>query len=214
MTFIYKGLSVFQEAGESPFFCFFMAKQKKENISSRGAKDSGKSESGIMQPPMTAEREKQIIDQVWELAGNLCESEQIELVYVQFQREPGGRILRIYIDKPGGINLNDCVHFSRQLSDILDIYLETETPYNLEVSSPGTDRPLGRLQDFERFKGNMVKIKSARAIDGQKNFKGVLLGVLNENIKLQDQNNKNVEIPFADIVKARLVDYSGETSCS
>jgi ribosome maturation factor RimP len=189
-------------------------KQKKVSIINRGMKNSGKPDKGFIQPTITAEREKQIADKVWELAENLCESEQIELVYVQYQREPAGRILRVYIDKPEGVGLNDCVHFSRQLSDILDVYLETEAPYNLEVSSPGTDRPLGRLQDFERFKGNMVKIKSARAIDGQKNFKGVLLGVMNENIKLQAQNNKNVEIPFADIVKARLVDYSGETSCS
>ena len=191
-----------------------MAKPKKKNSSSRGIKNSGKPDKGPAQPAMTAEREKQIIDKVWELAGGLCESEQIELVYVQYQREPGGRILRVYIDKPGGVALNDCVHFSRQLSDILDVYLETETPYNLEVSSPGTDRPLGRLQDFERFKGNMVKIKSARAIDGQKNFKGILLGVMDKNIRIQSRNDQSVEIPFADIVKARLVDYSGETSCS
>lgn len=184
------------------------------NIINRETKKSEKPDKGLIQPKTTAEREKVIVDKVWDLAGTLCESEQIELVYVQYQREPGGRILRVYIDKPGGVALNDCINFSRQLSDILDIYLETETSYNLEVSSPGTDRPLGRLQDFEKFKGNMAKIKSARAIDGQKNFKGVLLGVMDENIKLQAQNNKNVEIPFADIVKARLVDYSGETSCS
>ena len=192
-----------------------MAKQQnKMNIITRETKNSEKPDKGLIQPKTTAEREKVIVDKVWDLAGTLCESEQIELVYVQYQREPGGRILRVYIDKPGGVGLKDCINFSRQLSDILDIYLETETSYNLEVSSPGTDRPLGRLQDFERFKGNMVKIKSARAIDGQRNFKGVLLGVMDGNIKLQAQNNKNVEIPFADIVKARLVDYSGETSCS
>jgi ribosome maturation factor RimP len=192
-----------------------MAKQqKKVNIINRGKKKSGKQNKSLIQPAITAEREKQIVDKVWTLAETISESEQIELVYVQYQREPGGRILRVYIDKPGGVGLSDCMHFSRQLSDVLDIYLETEASYNLEVSSPGTDRPLGRLQDFERFKGNMAKIKSARAIDGQKNFKGVLLGVMDENIILQAQNNKNVEIPFTDIVKARLVDYSGETSCS
>jgi ribosome maturation factor RimP len=188
--------------------------QKKKNTINRGNKNSGKPDKGFIQPTMAAEREKQIITTVWDLAEPLCESEQIELVYVQYQREPGGRVLRVYIDKPGGVGLNDCMHFSRQLSDILDIYLEIDTSYSLEVSSPGTNRPLGRLQDFERFKGNMAKIKSTRAIDGQKNFKGVLLGVVDENIKLQAENNKNVEIPFADIVKARLVDYSGETSCS
>jgi ribosome maturation factor RimP len=188
--------------------------QKKKNPINRGKKNSGKPDKGFIQPTMAAEREKQIINKVWDLAEPLCESEQIELVYVQYQREPGGRILRVYIDKPGGVGLNDCMYFSRQLSDVLDIYLEIDTSYSLEVSSPGTNRPLGRLQDFERFKGKMAKIKSTRAIDGQKNFKGVLLGVVDENIKLQAENNKNVEIPFADIVKARLVDYSGETSCS
>jgi ribosome maturation factor RimP len=188
--------------------------QKKKNTSNRGNKKPGKPDDGFTQPTMAAEREKQIINKVWDLAEPLCESEQIELVYVQYQREPVGRVLRVYIDKPGGVGLNDCMYFSRQLSDILDIYLEIDTSYSLEVSSPGTNRPLGRLQDFERFKGNMAKIKSTRAIDGQKNFKGVLLGVVDENIKLQAENNKNVEIPFADIVKARLVDYSGETSCS
>lgn len=187
-------------------------KFKKQTSGSTGNVDQGKKSN--VQSRLNQEHEKRIVEKVWELAGTICEAEQMELVYVQYQREPGGRILRVYIDKPGGVGLNDCVYISRQLNDVLDIYLDYENPYNLEVSSPGTDRPLGRLQDFERFKGNMVKIKSARAIDGQKNFKGILLGVLDKNIKLQAPDNKIVEIPFADIVKARLVDFSGETSCS
>ncbi len=189
-----------------------MAKKRKKKYSkNRPAESPEKSGDSIVHPAVTHEKEKQVIDKTWELAGPVCEAEQIELVYVQYQREPGGRTLRVYIDKPGGVGLDDCVRISRQLSDILDIYLDNENPYNLEVSSPGTDRPLGRLQDFERFKGNMAKIKSAQAIDGQKNFKGTLLGVSDQNIKLQAIDNKNVEIPFSDIVKARLVDYSGET---
>jgi ribosome maturation factor RimP len=189
-------------------------KLKKNFFNKQTSKSTHKRGKGLDQPQIMQEKEKRIVEKVWELAEPICEIEQIELVFVQYQREPGGRTLRVYIDKPGGIGLNDCVHISRQLSDVLDIYLDNENPYNLEVSSPGTDRPLGRLQDFERFKGNMAKIKSARAIDGQKNFKGILLGVLDKNIKLQAHDNKNVEIPFADIVKARLVNYSGETSCS
>ncbi|MFO8082700.1 MAG: ribosome maturation factor RimP, partial [Desulfobacterales bacterium] len=189
-------------------------KKQKKILKKQTSKSTGKSGKGLEQPQIMQEKEKRIIEKVRELAEPICEVEQIELVFVQYQREPGGRTLRVYIDKPGGIGLNDCVHISRQLSDVLDIYLDNENPYNLEVSSPGTDRPLGRLQDFERFKGNMAKIKSARAIDGQKNFKGILLGVLDKNIKLQAHDNKNVEIPFLDIVKARLVNYNGETSCS
>ncbi len=163
---------------------------------------------------MTPEREREFARKVRELAEPVCDEEQIELVHVQFQREPGGRILRVYIDKPGGVEVNDCVRLSRQLSDLLDVYLETEFEYNLEISSPGADRPLGRLQDFERFKGSMARIKCAKAIDGQKNFKGVLLGVLNETIKLRSIDEKMWEIPFSEIVKARLVDNCGESSCS
>ncbi len=182
-----------------------------EKVGANGAENSA---NEAARKKMTPEREMEFAQKVRELAGTLCDGEQIELVHVQFQREPGGRILRVYIDKPGGVELNDCVRLSRQLSDLLDVYLETEFQYNLEVSSPGTDRPLGRLQDFERFKGSVARIKSAKAIEGQKNFKGVLLGVLNETIKLRATDEKEVEIPFAEIVKARLVDYSGESSCS
>ena len=191
-----------------------MKKNKRKHLKKQSSDNAVKTGKSNQEPKLTHEHDKMIVQKVWEIAGSICEAEQIELVYVQYQREPSGRILRIYIDKPGGVNLNNCVYISRQLSDVLDIYLDNENPYNLEVSSPGTDRPLGRLQDFERYKGNMVKIKTARAIDGQKNFKGILLGVLDNNVKLQAHGNKNMEISFTDIVKARLVDYSGETSCS
>jgi ribosome maturation factor RimP len=164
--------------------------------------------------PMAISREKKVAEKVRQLAEPLCEAEQIELVHVQFQREPAGRVLRLYIDKPGGVNLNDCVNISRQLGDLLDVYLDTDFKYNLEVSSPGLNRPLGRLQDFERFKGNLVRIKSANAIRGRKKFKGVLLGVLDETIILRAHDGREFSIPYSEIVNARLVDCSGETSCS
>ena len=205
------------------FFCLYLGMGKRQRKKNRpgknatekaGAKEPRKTPSGPAEKKMTPEREKRYAEKVRELAEPLCDAEQIELVHVQFQREPAGRILRVYIDKPGGVGLSDCVNISRQLSDLLDVYLETEYPYNLEVSSPGSDRPLGRLQDFEKFRGEMARIKSAKAIDGQKNFKGVLLGVLDETIKLRAIDDKELEIPFSEIVRARLVDYSGDTSCS
>ena len=186
-------------------------KGQRGQVSSAGVNDGDDVPS---KKPMTPERERQIADSVRDLAEPICESEQMEVVHVEFQREPGGRILRVYIDKPGGVDLDDCVRISRQLGDMLDVYMETECKYNLEVSSPGLDRPLGRLKDFERFKGNTARIKAATAIDGQKNFKGTLLGVVDGTIKLKASGDKEVGVPFSDIVKARLVDYSGDTSCS
>ena len=160
----------------------------------------------------TPENREKIISQVYDLAGSLCDVEGIELVHVEYQREPGGRILRVYIDKPGGVTLGDCAKISRQLSDLVDIYIDTTDAYNLEVSSPGPDRPLGRKYDFKRFRGNVVKIKTLKPVEGQKNFTGILLGEAEGMVKLL-VNQKTVAIPFHDIAKARLVNYQGDNKC-
>ena len=125
------------------------------------------------------EKEK-IIAQVKDLIEPLCEAEGMELVHIECQREAGGKILRLYIDRPGGVTLDDCGHISRQSSDLLDVYLENAGPYSLEVSSPGPNRPLGKKLDFERFKGNRVNIKTAQPIDGKQKFKGVLMSISEE----------------------------------
>ena len=158
------------------------------------------------------ESREKMIAQANKLAAPLCEAEGVELVHIEYQRETGGRILRLYIDKPGGITLDDCVRVSRQFSDLLDAKIETEEYYSLEVSSPGPDRPLGNALDFEKFKGNVAKIKTHQPVDGQKNFKGVLLGISEGTVKLL-VNEKTVAIPFQEITKARLVNYYGENRC-
>jgi ribosome maturation factor RimP len=139
------------------------------------------------------------------LAETLCASEEMELVHLEFQRESEGRILRVYIDKPGGIGLNDCVHISRQLGDLLDVYLEEDYPvYRLEISSPGPERPISKASDFERFAGHWVKLKTRKPISGQKNFTGKILGISEGIVKLE-QNDIVRDIPYGDILKARLV---------
>jgi ribosome maturation factor RimP len=147
--------------------------------------------------------EQNIIGQVWALAEPLCESESLELIQVEYQRESAGRVLRLYIDKPGGIRLDDCVAVSRQLGDILDVNLDDAGPYNLEVTSPGPERPLAKIKDFDRFKNNRAKIKTRCMLNGQKNFKGVILGVTGDQVKLQI-DEQTITIPYADISKARL----------
>ena len=140
-------------------------------------------------------------------------AEGLELVHVEYQREAGGRILRIYIDRPGGVTVDDCATVSNQLSDILDIKLDTQHPYTLEVSSPGIERPVSKFTDFEKFKGNRAKIRTAYPINEQKNFKGLLRGLLEENIILEADTD-TIVIPFHDITKARLVDYNnGDDTC-
>ena len=156
-----------------------------------------------------SKKESEIIKQVEALAEPLCDSEGLELVHVEYQRESAGRILRLYIDRAGGVTLDDCVNVSRQLNDLLDVYLDDIGPYNLEVTSPGPERPLSKLQDYERFKGRKAKIKTRQPVNEQKNFTGIILGVAAKQIKLLS-NEKIVTIPFGDIAKARLVDIDGE----
>lgn len=159
--------------------------------------------------PVVGGRDNPLVVQVWRLAEPLCLSEGLELVHVEFQREPGGRTLRLYLDKPGGVTLKDCETVSRQLSDILDIGLETDAPYRLEVSSPGLQRPLGKIDDFERFKGRRAKIRTARAMGGQKNFSGTIEGLHGGKIQLT-LHDRSIAIAFADIVKAQLITIDGE----
>ena len=100
-----------------------------------------KSEIDRLQSPKKPKKHE-IIQLVWKLAEPICSSEGMELIFVEYQREPGGRILRLYIDRPGGIALDDCAMVSRQIGDILDVHLDSNVPpYHLEVSSPGSQRP-------------------------------------------------------------------------
>jgi len=153
-----------------------------------------------------------IIKATWGLAEPICSIEGMELVHIEYQREPAGRILRLYIDKPGGVSLGDCSAISTQLGDVLDLKLETGAPYTLEVSSPGLNRPVSRLADFEKFRGQTAKIKTDQSINGQKKFTGILTGIIGSDIQLQTET-ETVAIPYQDIIKARLVNYDGDNKC-
>jgi len=150
------------------------------------------------------DKTREIVSQVWDLASPLCAAEGVELVHVEFQRESGGRILRLYIEKPGRVNLDDCAVVSQQLSDILDIKLTADAPYTLEVSSPGARRPISRAIDFDRFRGYTAKIRVARPINGQKNFTGVLAGYSDATVWLT-LGQETIGIAHSEIIKARLV---------
>ena len=156
--------------------------------------------------PAVQTRSERIARQVFAIAEPLCESEGIELVFVEFHSETTGRVLRLYVDKPGGITLDDCAAVSRQLNDILDISLEEVGPYSLEVSSPGPARPIGKVDDFNRFKGKKIKVQTSRPIDGRKNFTGILSGFLDGRVNLTI-DKQTVAIPHTAIKRARLINH-------
>ncbi len=189
-------------------FCFLVG----EKMAKRGRKrkTKGQQKTGQRQTdPKALERQRAFIDLVTRLADPLCTAEGMELVHVEYQREPGGVTLRIYLDKPGGVTLDDCVDISRQLADGLDVHTPDAPPYRLEVSSPGIDRPVGKLEDFNRFKGQRAKIRVATAVNGMKNFTGTLAGAIDETVHLQT-GEVRISLDFNDILKARLINYNGE----
>ncbi len=123
-----------------------------------------------------------------------------EVVDIEFTT---AKIIRIFIDKEGGITIADCEKVSNHMSKLL---LVEEVDFNrLEVSSPGLERPLKKIADFERFCNQIVKIKTRELIDGQKVFQGQLLGTDGNIIKLQIDSEKILEIEFDNISRARLV---------
>jgi ribosome maturation factor RimP len=150
---------------------------------------------------------KKMIARTKDVLDPLFTAEGIELVHIECQREAGGRILRLYIDKPGGVTLDDCTNISRQSSDLLDVYLEDAGPYNLEVSSPGQNRPLGKKRDFDRFKGSRITIKVASPVNGKKKISGILLGISEDMVSVSI-GERTVAIPYQEIMSARLSDGS------
>lgn len=128
----------------------------------------------------------------------------LELVDVVYVTESGRNILRVYIDKPGGVNIEDCTDVSRALSAALDVNDPIPQRYTLEVSSPGLDRPLIKESDYVRFAGRKARIHTKEAVEGRSNFKAVIEGAQGGKALLTDSEGRHWEIPFTNIEKARL----------
>lgn len=154
-----------------------------------------------------ADKTRELLKRVEEVVTPCLEEMGKELVFVEYVREQGGWTLRLYADNKGGegITVDELAEISRMISPMLDVEDLFQNSYRLEVSSPGLDRPLGKLSDFERFKGKWAVINTVRAIDGRKNFKGLLVGTEGEDVLL-DVEGKIYRILFGDIKKAKL-DY-------
>ncbi|MGD2136892.1 MAG: ribosome maturation factor RimP [Gammaproteobacteria bacterium] len=128
-----------------------------------------------------------------------------ELVGVEYQGSGRhGGLLRIYIDSEQGITADDCQKVSYQVSGVLDVEDPISGHYTLEVSSPGLDRMLFRPADFERFAGKQVKLRIAYPIEGQRRFRGRIVGLQGRNIVIA-QEGQEVSLPFDQIETARLV---------
>lgn len=144
-----------------------------------------------------------IKNKIKELADSIAAQHAVEIVDIELAGSSGKPLIRIFIDKENGVTLDDCGKFSRALSALFDVEDPIPTAYILEVSSPGLDRPLKALRDFQRSIGKLVRIITRARIEEQNIFTGRITGVGRGNIALSIED-KEIEIPFDQISKARL----------
>ena len=150
-----------------------------------------------------------VVDIVKEAVSPIIDEQNFELVDIEFLKEGKNWFLRLYIDKPGGIDIEDCAWVSEKVSDLLDEMDPDPIPqaYFLEVSSPGAERPLKTDQDLENAIGSYVNLSYYQAIEGEKFHEGTLLSITDEAVSLEIRiktRTKTIEVPREKIAKARL----------
>ena len=153
---------------------------------------------------METEIQIQIRQQLEQLAEALVASEGMELVDLEYRREGRRWMLRLFIDKDGGVTLDDCASISRELGDLLDVKDVIPQTYVLEVSSPGLNRRLRKKEDFSRFAGQKVKLRLVAPIDGRRKIVGELEGVEDEAVIVVAPEGR-YSVALKDIAKANLV---------
>lgn len=146
----------------------------------------------------------EILRRLWEEVEPELRAQGYELVEIELDRQGRQSILRLYMDREGGVTLDDCVAVSRVLSPLLDVKNLVEGSYTLEVSSPGIDRPVRKPEDFVRFAGSRVKLRTHEPVNGRKQFSGVLAGFRDGLVQL-DCEDSACEIHIGNLKKANLV---------
>jgi ribosome maturation factor RimP len=142
-----------------------------------------------------------------ELLQPLVEDLGYEFVGLEYNSNPKHSVLRIYIDNEDGVGISDCETVSRETAALLDVKDPIKSHYNLEVSSPGLDRPLFTLAHYIEFKGREVKINLFAPLEGRRKFQGLILDASDTGVNV-DQDGTDVALEFSNIAKARLVpDY-------
>ncbi|MCI9341145.1 MAG: ribosome maturation factor RimP [Dorea sp.] len=139
-----------------------------------------------------------------EILAPIIEEHEFELVDVEYVKEGGTWYLRAYIDKPGGITIDDCETVSRRLSDILDEKDYIEDAYILEVSSPGLGRPLRKDKDFKRSLGEEVELRTYRMIEKRKEFTGILRSYDEKTVTIEEEEGGMKTFEKSDIALIRL----------
>jgi ribosome maturation factor RimP len=145
-----------------------------------------------------------IEDRVQAIAERVAIDHGLELVHAEVAGPENKPIVRIFIDKPTGVTHQDCSEVSLHVGTILDVEDFIHSSYTLEVSSPGLERGLYKRQDYERFAGSLAKVRTRRPINGQRNFRGRLLGIEGDEVLFDDRTSGRVRVALDSIAKANL----------
>lgn len=176
---------------------FFVAECLFQNATGNG------SEADVRQSPLEA--------QIEALIGPTVQGLGFELIRIRMMGPDSKRTLQIMAERPdGSMDVEGCAEISRVVSAVLDVEDPIKSAYELEVSSPGLDRPLTRLKDFEAFAGRQAKIELAPGVQGRRRYKGTLCGVEGDLVQVDAQGEdgssaERFELPFADISEAKLI---------
>ena len=133
-----------------------------------------------------------LVEQIAEIVKPIAEELSYDIYHIEYVKESGEYYLRIYIEKDGGVSLNDCEALSRRVSDVLDEKDPITDAYFLEVSSPGLNRTLFTEEHYKRFIGREVMVKFTKSVDGKKNIKGILKEVNEDSIVVEADQLINI----------------------
>jgi ribosome maturation factor RimP len=155
--------------------------------------------------------QRSVAERMREIAEQAAIDHGVELVHAEVAGPEGHPIVRVFIDKPGGVTHEDCSAVSIQLGTVLDVEDFIHSAFILEVSSPGLERGLYKRADYERFAGCKARIKARTPVKGQRNFRGHIIGIEDDNVILEDLASGRVAIPIDEIARANLeVDVDSE----
>ncbi len=146
---------------------------------------------------------REIADRVRAMIHPIVSNEGMEVVDVEYRRESRGWVLRLILDKEGGVTLDDCTRVSQEMGRSLDVEDVIQTPYTLEVSSPGLTRPLKTEKDFMKYRNRLIKVKTVDPIQNRRQFRGRLLGGSENQIEIE-VDGRILQIPLSNVAKARL----------
>ncbi|KPK36219.1 MAG: hypothetical protein AMK70_03115 [Nitrospira bacterium SG8_35_1] len=145
-----------------------------------------------------------LIMKVTDLIEPVIESLGIELDELEFKRMKGKALLRVFIDREGGVTIDDCERVSREIEAVLDVEDPIPYSYVLEVSSPGLDRPLRKPEDFRKYSGSRARVITIDPIEKQNFFVGQIVEAGDSDIRILLQKDRTITIPYENISKARL----------